>query len=1463
MNSSLLAAQPSDAHPAAGRRAIRDWLEGVKEGYGPRFAAAFEAVGVEDVTDLEELEGEEVTAALDEALAACGAKAIQLQRIRRAVSEASRGGTTETRILAKGISDSPPQTSQSAGRAASIAPRATIAQKPGVPDAALWNAFFDNLRLPSQPPVIPRPGSVSPPSPYGYATLRSGDGPRLYFVHNIEGDIFLAGATFATLAHLLGNCHCVALEYNEDARSCNRVEALASLYVRRILQDIQSSPRHCIYVVGYSFGCIVAHQMALQFQNMRTKARLILVGSEVMWPAAGMPSRMGGYPWLGGTIEAGLFVARNLGACEFAEQEARALLEIDADNRDTKGVHMRIYWKHAGPKDLPYEDFIHIVTTGARNMDLMFEIMHQFEPSESFLGETLLVLAPESTDFEVAREVNGRYCQHMHVVYASGTHYNMLQVRQAPMAASAILGFLQQQGETIATAPPPTATMPTLEITSSSQHLAAPPSQATVAMLDIPAKVLSILNEQVMEAVDLNSNLMDSGLDSISMSLVATQLQHEFGIKVTAGNMMEFPTVADLVEYVRSAAPQAASTAAHQPPIHRKPVALPGPTPATQGLATLQKGDGPRLYVVHGIDCDIFSVGASYTAISPMLAPCHTQALAYDEEAYLCDSLPSLAAAYNKRVEEDLRKRPGCAGFIMGYSYGCVIAHQMAVQLQARGIKVGLILVDFEVTYPPAPAMARVGGYAWLGGDIEATLLICRAMGGLAWAEGAAAALLEQPPSERSVKDLKRRAFEEVVSQKRGFDWARFEYFCETGGRNMQQMHTIGQGQWAPAAIFRGETLLVMAPDSKEFHAAVDVNAKYCSSMEVVYALGTHYSILQAHLAPKAAGCILDFMRRLGHSVPEAPALPEVPGVATLSIGHGPRVYMVHGIDCDVFSIGASYTAISSMLGPCHAVAFAFDEEAYQCDSIPSLAALYLQRMYQDCQRNPGAPVFVAGYSFGCVIAHQIALQAQQFGATVNLILFDFEVTFPPENSMDRVGGYEWLGGDVEATLLICRSTGAERGMEWAAKAAEVLLAQPKQERDVKELQRRAFEEVLSQRKGFSKEYFQLFCDKGGRNMERLYTITGHWAPGATFDGETLLVLAPHSAEFHGAMEVNTKYCSRLELVYALGTHYTILQAALAPKAAGCVLNFMRRLGHSVPEAPTVPDVLGMLKLSAGDGPCIFVVHGIDGDELGAVSSFAGVAPMLTSCCVHAFVYDGEAYSCDSVASLAALYNYRMIQTLMRDPGKVAFLAGYSFGCVIAHQMALQAQDAGHPIGLVLFDSEVTYPPATCPERVGGYPWLGGEIEAALLMCRRAGSTAWASHEVQALLNQSSDHRDARAVQVRAREAVPSLKESFAMPDFHEVCERAGRAMDRLHTVAGQWAPHGIVSKGTLLVQASESPEFDVAKEVNSKYCSSLDIVSVEGTHYNLLHAERAQVVAGALLAFWQEADIGVLRNGD
>ena len=94
---------------------VREWLDAeVKAGYGAKFASAFEEVGIEDTSDLQDMD-DELMEELERELTAADAKSMHLKKIKAAIA-AVTGNASETRAkldAAKSTEVSMPETAQS------------------------------------------------------------------------------------------------------------------------------------------------------------------------------------------------------------------------------------------------------------------------------------------------------------------------------------------------------------------------------------------------------------------------------------------------------------------------------------------------------------------------------------------------------------------------------------------------------------------------------------------------------------------------------------------------------------------------------------------------------------------------------------------------------------------------------------------------------------------------------------------------------------------------------------------------------------------------------------------------------------------------------------------------------------------------------------------------------------------------------------------------------------------------------------------------------------------------------------------------------------------------------------------------------------------------------------------------------------------------------------------------------
>lgn len=221
----------------------------------------------------------------------------------------------------------------------------------------------------------------------------------------------------------------------------------------------------------------------------------------------------------------------------------------------------------------------------------------------------------------------------------------------------------------------------------------------------------------------------------------------------------------------------------------------------------------------------------------------------------------------------------------------------------------------------------------------------------------------------------------------------------------------------------------------------------------------------------------------------------------------GPHVYVVHSLGDDIVDDGLATAAARYSIG--HVCAILFDGEAEQCDSLQALADLYETRLRFECRSKGGfmcGPVTLAASSFGCPIAHQMALQLSQAGVDVALLFFDQGLARPPASAL-LWEGREWLGGEAEVALLFARMLGAG---PWAAAEERSLLQRPGQAGAVEDLLMRTYWEVVAQT-GLAVKVFQDLVSELGRKYDRLQSLMANYEPAAIFEGPVDFVLSPEA----------------------------------------------------------------------------------------------------------------------------------------------------------------------------------------------------------------------------------------------------------------------------------------------------------------------------------------------------------------
>lgn len=112
-----------------------------------------------------------------------------------------------------------------------------------------------------------------------------------------------------------------AVEYDDEAFACESIEALSRLYKSRILQDRAKKQAEDVLLAGRSMGALLACMIALDLQKEQIRCSLVTLDSEVIWPSKLDNSFC--YDWLGGEVEATLWLSRLAGAKDFVEEQVQ------------------------------------------------------------------------------------------------------------------------------------------------------------------------------------------------------------------------------------------------------------------------------------------------------------------------------------------------------------------------------------------------------------------------------------------------------------------------------------------------------------------------------------------------------------------------------------------------------------------------------------------------------------------------------------------------------------------------------------------------------------------------------------------------------------------------------------------------------------------------------------------------------------------------------------------------------------------------------------------------------------------------------------------------------------------------------------------------------------------------------------------------------------------------------------
>lgn len=262
------------------------------------------------------------------------------------------------------------------------------------------------------------------------------------------------------------------------------------------------------------------------------------------------------------------------------------------------------------------------------------------------------------------------------------------------------------------------------------------------------------------------------------------------------------------------------------------------------------------------------------------------------------------------------------------------------------------------------------------------------------------------------------------------------------------------------------------------------------------------------------------------------------------------------------------------------------------------------------------------------------------------------------------------------------------------------------------------------------------------------------------------------------------------------------------------------------------PRVHALPMVTNGRNPALFCIHGGDGGVLfyrGLAEAFSAHQNLLAI--ESPALGSAEPLDTGSVESLATEYIRAMRRRQPRGPYRIA---GYSFGGVVAYEMARQLEADGESIGfLCIFDTvnpALALRPYGAKERFRVY-WtsLGDTATTAKL-------AALAKRVVQGVITFTRVRVESKLARLIARTRPHSSLRGLQVRDAH------GQAMDA-------YRPGPILSPLTVVKAATGDHKFDVPVDYGWNACaSSLVLLTVPGTHLTLFDPANVGTLAEILL---------------
>ncbi len=300
-------------------------------------------------------------------------------------------------------------------------------------------------------------------------------------------------------------------------------------------------------------------------------------------------------------------------------------------------------------------------------------------------------------------------------------------------------------------------------------------------------------------------DFFDSGGDSLKAITFGLELERALGLEISLTLINEAPRFDRLCEALRE---------------HRAPASTP--------LVTLKPGDGlPPVFFIHGVGGNVVKIlpAARRVAYPGAVIGIRARGVVRGEVPHA--SIEAMAADYLREIKE---RQPDGPYYLCGYSFGGLVAFEIARRLSESGDEVGLVGL-FDTTMSPVRWPLR----AWLS-------IIARRMARLA-AAARATPIRTWPAALRKSAD-RLRAW-------RGTRGASPSIAVGVAARAF-----IASAKYRPG-FYRGQ-LTLFSPAEREpaLPSLESVWRTHAQSVVVVETAGTHATMLSAGHAETTAACV-------------------------------------------------------------------------------------------------------------------------------------------------------------------------------------------------------------------------------------------------------------------------------------------------------------------------------------------------------------------------------------------------------------------------------------------------------------------------------------------------------------------------------------------------------------------------------------------------------------------------------